>query len=111
MRRIIKRINLDRRNPAGGIGEGQRTVRRGGWLKFGDDLFYAEGLEAFAGERVFICNLESAFSPHGRTMRGLPLKPVHKSVNGEEVSADFIPTYRAGTTIETYYTLEAGAVG
>ena len=60
---LIMRRNYDRRNPAGGIGEGERTVRRGGWIKFGDDLFYAQTLEHFAGYRVYVYSLEDAFSP------------------------------------------------
>lgn len=63
MRSIAKRKNDDRRNPAGGIGEGTRTVRRGGWLKFGDDLFYSQRLADYAGERVWVHNLSDAFSP------------------------------------------------
>lgn len=59
----MRRRNRDRYNPAGGIGEGERTVRKGGWVQFGDDLFYSAKLERFAGWRVFISNLEDAFSP------------------------------------------------
>lgn len=57
------RRNRDRRNAAGGIAEGERTVRKGGWVQLGDDLFYSPKLELYAGWRVFIGNLEDAFSP------------------------------------------------
>lgn len=60
---IRKRLNLDRRNPAGGIAEGLRTVRKGGWIKFGDDYFYAKALENLVGVRVWVNDLEDAFSP------------------------------------------------
>lgn len=59
----MRRRNLDRRNGAGGLGEGERTVRKGGWVQFGDDLFWSDQLEKFAGHRVYIHNLEDAFSP------------------------------------------------
>lgn len=59
----MKRKNLDKRNAAGGLGEGERVVRKGGWLRFGDDFFYSETLEKFVGWRVWINNLDDAFSP------------------------------------------------
>jgi len=59
----MRRRNLDKRNAAGGLGEGVRTVRKGGWLKFGDDLFYSPDLEPFAQWEVYVNNLEDAFSP------------------------------------------------
>lgn len=57
----MRRKNYDKRNPAGGIAEGQRTIRKGGWLKFGDDYFYSAELERYAGRRAFIDCLEDAF--------------------------------------------------
>lgn len=60
---MFKRKNYDRRNGAGGLGEGQRTVCKGGWLKFGDDYFYSPELERYAGRRAFVDCLEDAFSP------------------------------------------------
>jgi hypothetical protein len=59
----MKRRNRDRLNAAGGIGEGERTVRKGGWFKFGDDHFWCKDLESFAGWRVYVSNSEDAFSP------------------------------------------------
>lgn len=59
----MKRRNLDRRNGAGGIGCGERTVRKGGWVRLGDDLFYSPRLESFAGRRVYVTNLTDAFMP------------------------------------------------
>lgn len=58
-----RRKNDDRRNPAGGLGEGTRTIRKGGWLKFGDDYFFAEELKRYAGRRAWVNNLSDAFSP------------------------------------------------
>lgn len=57
-----KRKNLDRRNPAGGIAEGERTIRKGGWVVLLEDIFYSPRLEPFTGQRVFITNLSDAFS-------------------------------------------------
>jgi hypothetical protein len=60
---VRRRRNRDRLNAAGGLGEGERTIRKGGWLKFGDDWFWSGELELFAGWRVYVSNLEDAFSP------------------------------------------------
>lgn len=60
---MLRRRNHDRRNHAGGLGEGMRTVRKGGWFKFGDDLFYSPALEQHAGRRVHVNDLSDAFSP------------------------------------------------
>lgn len=59
----MRRKNLDRRNGAGGLGCGERTVRKGGWVRLGDDLFYSPRLEPFAGHRVYITGLDDAFGP------------------------------------------------
>jgi hypothetical protein len=62
-----KRKNLDRRNAAGGIGQGERTIRKGGWVVLLEDIFYSPRLQPFAGQRVFINNLSDAFSPEYAT--------------------------------------------
>lgn len=62
-----KRKNLDRRNAARGLGEGERTIRKGGWVVLLEDIFYSPRLEPFVGQRVFINNLSDAFSPEYAT--------------------------------------------
>lgn len=64
MKRYFQRSkNFDRRNPAGGLATGVRTVKKGGWLVFGGDIFYSARLEKFAGWRFWVRSISDAFSP------------------------------------------------